>query len=176
MTLLGALLILLAIVAVLILLCAWVIRHPRKHPNEDYDERQIVLQGRANGFGLIVGSIYYIILSFYLLFTSDNQPAGDMTSLLILAGVFVVIIAIELYCMMTGALLPLNDKMNQVVGFCCFMAVLALIGVGVHIWFHGFGMGDDPTKVWEDLIKVVFFTFEVIIYRIAKWKDQREST
>ena len=174
-TLLGALLVLLGIVSALILLCVLVIRHSKNRPDEDYDERQIVFQGKANEFGLIVGGIYYTILSFYLMFTSDNQTVGDMTSLLVLAGVFVVIITIQLYCMMTGALLPLNDKTNQVVGLCCFMAVLSLIGVCVHIWFNGLGMGDEPVKVWEDLIEVVFFTFEVLIYRIAKWKDQRES-
>ena len=174
-TLWGAALIVLGIMGVLILLCTFVIRYQKNHPEKNYDERQIVYRGKAYGFGLIVCVIYYFVLSFYLMFVSSNLPEGDKISLLVLAGICVAWFAFELYCLMTGALLPLNDKMDEIFGLSCFMAVLALIGIVVHICFDGMSMGDDPTGVWGDLIKAAMFTSQAVIYKIAKQRDQRES-
>lgn len=174
-TLWGALLILLGFVGVLVLLCAWMIRYQNNHPSKHYDERQIAFQGKSYAFGLVVGGIYYTVFSFYLLAASDNLPEGGMISLLVLTGVLISLTATELYCMMTGALLPLNDKMDQIFGFSCLMAALALIGIIVHICFDGMSIGDDPVGVWKDLIQFVWFTFQAIIYRIAKWRDQRQT-
>lgn len=174
MALWGALLILLGLVGALMLLCALVIHYQKNHPNKHYDERQILFQGKSYAFGLIVGAVYYMILSFYLLFCSDQLPDGDIISLLVLAGIPAVCISFELYSMMTGALLPLNDKTDQIFAFSCFMAVLAFVGIVVHICFDGMRMGDDPAKVWEDLIQFVWFASQAAIYRIAKWRDKRD--
>lgn len=175
MKLWGVLLILLGAVAALVLICSISIRFQRKHPTVNYDERQEAYRGKAYGFGLIIGGIYFIILSFGLLILPDAQLSGDVLSLIIMAGILLTIIALDLYCMMTGALLPLNDKVDQVIITSYILAGLKLFGLAAHIWFHGIGMGDDHVGAWKDMIITAYFTFQAVIYLIAKRRSKREA-
>ena len=167
--------ILLGAVAALLLVCKMKIRFERKRRNNDFDERQQLFHGRAYGFGLAIGGIYFVILSCGLLIFGEAQFSGDALSLIILAGIMLTVIAVNLYCMMTGALLPLNSVMNPAISLSYTFAALELIGIVSHIWFHGMRMGDDPIGVWEDLTGTVFWGFHAIIYMIAKGRDKREA-
>ena len=171
----SVLLILLGAVALLMLACKLTIRLERKRCSNDFDERQQLFQGRAYGFGLVMGGIYFVILSSFLLIFGDAQFSGDALSLIILAGIMLTVIAVNLYCMMTGALLPLNSVMNPAINLSYTFAALELIGIVSHIWFHGMGMGDDPIGVWEDLTGTVFWVFHAVIYMIARSRDKREA-
>lgn len=175
MTIWGALLILLGVVALLLLACRMTIRFKRKRQNSSYDERQEIFQGKSYGFGLAVGGIYFLILSFVLLVMRGTQLSGDVLSLIVMAGIMLTFMAVNIYCMMTEALLPLDGAMDSVIGICNGFAVLKLIGIITHICFHGMGMGDDPVGAWEDVTVAVFWSVHAAIYMIAKRRRKRAS-
>lgn len=175
MTIWGALLILLGTVAALALVCGRAVKFMSKHKNDAYDERQKMFQGKAYGFGLLVAAVYFMILSFGLLIVGDAKLPGDVLSLVVMAGVMLAYTAVNLYCLMTGALLPLNGLMDPVIGMSYFFAVTELFGLIVHICFHGMSMGDDPVGTWEDLTGVVFWTLHAVMYMIARRREKRNS-
>lgn len=171
----GALLILLAAVAALVLICGMTVRVKRKHQRSDYDERQILFQGKAYGFGLIIGAVYFVFLSSALLLKGESKLNADLLSLIVWDGILLTYTAVNVYCLMTGALLPLNNAINPVLGMSYAFAILKLIRLITHICFHGMSMGDDPMDTWEDLTGVVFWTLHAAMYMIAKRREKRES-
>ena len=108
MTVWIALLILLGTVGALMLFCRMSVNFKTKRQNDAFDERQKIFQGKANGFGMGVGVIYFGILSFFLLIMGDKKLTADFLSMIIWGGILLTYTAINLYCLMTGALLPLN--------------------------------------------------------------------
>ena len=175
MTIWGAVLILMATVAALALICERTVKFKGKRQDDAYDERQKIFQGKAHGFGLSVAAIYFMILSFGLLIVGDAKLPGDVLSLVVMAGVMLAYTAVNLYCLMTGALLPLNGLMDPVIGMSYFFAVTELFGLIVHIYFHGMSMGDDPVGAWEDLTGVVFWTLHAVMYMIARRREKRDA-
>lgn len=172
MTVWLALLILLGAVSVLLLVCRMCVNYKAKPQNEGYDERQKLYQGKACGFGLAVGSIYYLILSFVLLIPGKRELNAEFLSMIVLAGTMLAYTAVNCYCLMTGALLPLNNAVIPVFDLSCIFAALKLFVLGVHIIFHGMSMGDDPVDTWEDLLELVFWTLHAAMYLIAKRREK----
>ena len=175
MTIWTALLILLGAVAALALLCRGTVRFVSKRRNEAYDERQKLYQGKAYGFGLIVGAVYFVILSSVLMVLGETKLTADFLSLIILAGILLSYTAVNCYCLMTDALLPLNSVKDSVIGLSYAFAAMALFGLGRHIIFHGMSMGDEPIDTWEDLLGVVIWTLHAFMYMIAKRREKRNA-
>ena len=175
MSVITALLILLGVVAAMAMICERTVHFKSKRQNDAYDERQKLYQGKANGFGLGIGVIYYGILSSVLLFMGDKKLTADLLSMLIWAGILLAYTAVNCYCLMTGALLPLNSARDSVIGVSYPFAALALFHLVTHFFFHGMSMGDDPVETWEDLIGVVFWTLHASMYLIAKRREERAA-
>lgn len=175
MTIWGALLILLGVIAAVALICERTVKYEGKHQNDVYDERQKIFHGKVHGFGLGVGVIYFGILSTVLMIMGEQKLTADLLSMIILGGLLLAYTAMNLYCLMNGALLPLNGAVNPVLGMSYAFAILKLIGLIAHICVYGMTMGDDPIDTWEDLMGVVFWTLHAVMYMIAKRREKREA-
>jgi hypothetical protein len=175
MTVWIALLILLGAVGALLLLCRMSVNFKTKRQNDAFDERQKIFQGKAYGFGLLVGAVYFVILSSVLLIMGERKLTADFLSMLIWGGLLLAYTAENCYCLMTGALLPLNSARDSVIGVSYVFAALALFHLVTHIFFHGMSMGDDPVDTWEDLMGVVFWTLHASMYLIAKRREKRDA-
>ena len=170
-----ALLILLGAVGALMLFCRMSVNFKTKRQNDAFDERQKIFQGKAYGFGLLVGAVYFVILSSVLLIMGERKLTADFLSMIIWGGILLTYTAVNCYCLMTGALLPLNSARDSVIGVSYVFAALALFHLVTHIFFHGMSMGDDPVETWEDLIGVVFWTLHASMYLIAKRREERDA-
>lgn len=175
MTIWIALLILLGTVAAMALICERTVHFKSKRQNDAYDERQKIYQGKANGFGLGIGVIYFGILSTVLLIMGERKLTADLLSMLIWAGILLAYMAVNFYCLMTDTLLPLNGAMDPVLGLSYAFAILKLIPLFVYICVYGMSMGDDPIDTWEDLMGLVFWTLHAVMYRIAKRREKRDA-
>ena len=175
MTVWIALLILLGAVGALLLFCRVSVHYKTKRQDDAFDERQKLYQGKAYGFGLLVGAVYFVILSSVLLIMGERELTADYLSMLIWGGILLAYTAVNCYCLMTGALLPLNSARDSVIGVSYPFAALALFHLVTHIFFHGMSMGDDPVETWEDLIGVVFWTLHSSMYLIAKRREGRDA-
>lgn len=175
MTVWIALLILLGTVAAMALICERTVHFKSKRQNDAYDERQKIYQGKANGFGLGIGVIYFGILSTVLLIMGERKLTADLLSMLIWAGILLAYTAVNFYCLMTDTLLPLNGAMDPVLGLSYAFAILKLIHLFVYICVYGMSMGDDPIDTWEDLMGLVFWTLHAVMYRIAKRREKRDA-
>ena len=175
MTVWIALLILLGTVGALLLFCRMSVNFKTKRQDDAFDERQKIFQGKANGFGVGVGVIYFGILSFFLLIMGDKKLTADFLSMIIWGGILLAYTAINLYCLMTGALLPLNGAMDPVLGMSYVFAGMKMIILITHVCFYGMSMGDDPVDTWEDLMGLVFWTLHASMYLIAKRREERAA-
>ena len=175
MTVWIALLILLGAVGSLMLFCRVSVHYKTKGQDNAFDERQKLYQGKAYGFGLLVGAVYFVILSSVLLVMGERELTADFLSMLIWGGILLTYTAENCYCLMTGALLPLNSARDSVIGVSYVFAALALFHLVTHIFFHGMSMGDDPVDTWEDLMGLVFWTLHASMYLIAKRREKRDA-
>ena len=172
MTVWIALLILLGTVGALLLFCRISVHYKTRRQDDAFDERQKLYQGKAYGFGLLVGAVYFVILSSVLLIMGERKLTADFLSLIIWGGILLAYTAVNCYCLMTGALLPLNSARDSVIGVSYPFAALALFHLVTHIFFHGMSMGDDPVDTWEDLMGLVFWTLHASMYLIAKRREK----
>ena len=175
MSVITALMILLGTVATLLLFCRISVHYKTKRQDNAFDERQKLYQGKAYGFGLLVGTVYFVILSSVLLIMGERKLTADFLSMIIWGGILLAYTAVNCYCLMTGALLPLNSARDSVIGVSYPFAALALFHLVTHFFFHGMSMGDDPVETWEDLIGVVFWTLHASMYLIAKRREERAA-
>ena len=175
MSVITALMILLGTVATLLMFCRISVHYKTKRQDNAFDERQKLYQGKAYGFGLLVGAVYFVILSSVLLFMGDKKLTADLLSMLIWAGILLAYTAVNFYCLMTDTLLPLNGVMDPVLGLSCAFAILKLIHLFVYLCVYGMSMGDDPIDTWEDLMGVVFWTLHAVMYMIAKRREKRDA-
>jgi hypothetical protein len=175
MTVWIALLILLGTVGALLLFCRMSVHYKTKRQDNAFDERQKLYQGKAYGFGLLVGAVYFVILSSVLMNMGEKKLTADFLSMIIWGGILLAYTAINLYCLMTGALLPLNGAMAPVLGMSYVFAGMKIIILIAHVCFHRMSMGDDPVDTWEDLVGLVFWTLHASMYLIAKRREERAA-
>lgn len=94
----------LAGLAALAVFVAWV---EKKRPNEEYDERQKLIRGKAYRFGFYVGLVFYIAAFAYL---ESGQELPMKTSTVLFLGLLIQLLAFHIYCLVENAALPLGDK------------------------------------------------------------------
>lgn len=175
MTVWIALLILLGTVGALLLFCRISVHYKTKRQDDAFDERQKLYQGKAYGFGLLVGAVYFVILSFVLMNMGEKKLTADFLPMIIWGGILLTYTAVNCYCLMTDTLLPLNGAMNPVFDMSCVFAGMKMIILIAHVCFHGMSMGDDPVDTWEDLMGLVFWTLHASMYLIAKRREERDA-
>jgi len=99
MELLVAVLLMIGAVALVFGVCALCL-HLEKGLPEEYDERQQVARGKGYRLAFFVGLFYYIGASAYVIIA--DAPAIASASL-IMAGLAVMLMALEFYCVLTHA-------------------------------------------------------------------------
>lgn len=171
----GALLILLGLVAVVVLACVLTIHYQKKHPDKRYDERQELSRGKAYGFGLAVGVIYYLIICICCISAGDIQMPTMMLSPILLTGILLALMAVNLYCLMTGALLPIFYNSNFTIFISYALSVMRLIMIIIATCRYETGMDVDLVSVYFDSLMVVLFATTGTFYLLAKLRDKRAS-
>ena len=181
MTLWSAFLIILGLVVVLVLTCAlWVLidkkvafrKTSANVVNGGYDERQIVLHGRASSVCVLVLSVYYGCVALYLMLC-ETQYLID-PAVLVGAGLGIGIMAYYFYCLMTDSVLPLNK--NAVVSGSGFVVggILTLLGSVVRNIGQEVPMIDNKFD-WFTFVYGVYNIVIGVVYWIAHIRDKRAS-
>lgn len=92
-----------------VLLCLASVWIEKNHPADDYDERQRLVRGRADGLSLGVGLVYFLGVLIVL----ERQVSGEKTVepyLLVVVGVLLMMVVNHTYCLIGHAALPLSQK------------------------------------------------------------------
>lgn len=158
-------------VAVLAAGCAFCVWLERKIPVKRYDERQREARGKGYRFGFWVGMAYYCIL-WIISECVDIDSKG--VGVWILAGVFLQLLAAEIYTMITGAMLPFAQKprvhvfvINFILGVMWLLNAFSTIEQQQVL----FGQYSIP---WPELIlSVTFFSWGVIY--LIDWLKRKRS-
>ena len=67
----------LAVLTGIVVLCLGVIWLEKRAPGGDMDERQRQAQGRASGFAMVLGMLYFFVVVLLLLQQVDGPVQGD---------------------------------------------------------------------------------------------------
>lgn len=120
----SALLCCFGVLAALVGLCVIVNFFQKHFESKEYDERQKVVRGRANGLAMWLGYIYFLILFACLELDVGLPLSGKM---LIFIGLMVQVLAFHVYCLLQNAALPLGQKPWASVGLYGFMGLANLL-------------------------------------------------
>lgn len=174
MNLLWAVLTVVLAVLVLIVVCGVVIRVQKKRPDRHYDERQIAARGKAYEFGFTVCVVYYALITVLMPFQADQWTIAP--HILIFVGVLFSILAVQIYCLMTDAMLPLNRSSSLLIGTSFFAGAVNLWALVSHIFREGLVVNNEPTGVWLELVMCVYCLSQATIYLIAERRSKRSDT
>jgi energy-converting hydrogenase Eha subunit C len=123
----------LGVLVAVVLLCLASVWLDKRNPSDDYDERQQIVQGKANGLSLGVGLLYCV----GILITLERQVTGEKMVepyLLVFAGIDLMIVVKHTYCLIGNAALPLSKKPLGII-----LSYIALSVCGFVRFYWGMG-------------------------------------
>ena len=172
MSVLKIMLIMLAILLGIVLLCLGVIYLERKAPSDEFDERQKLMRGNAHRLSLMVGFVYYLVVTMVLLLQVDGEKTVE-PFLLIFFGLELQLLVLHTYCLLTHSALPLSEK--PVTAIVCY-SLSGLIQLG-YIYNR---LGDFPLAMvghgsagWIHLTGGMFFIYLALMHLIRLlWKEK----
>lgn len=100
MTIWIALLLMVGALLLLLGICTIYLRVERSWPKSDFDERQQIARGKGYRFAFWVGFLYYFGVDIYVIFVDTSSAVSGS---LMLAGLMVMVSALEFYCILTHA-------------------------------------------------------------------------
>lgn len=118
MNILIAVLIMIGVVLLILGICALCIWFERSFPANDYDERQQIARGKGYRFSCYITLLYYAAVSIYV---ATADPSSAVTSSLMMAGLVVMLLALELYCLLNRV--GLAKWVNPVSTIVCFFGI-----------------------------------------------------
>jgi len=171
MTAMGVILICIAVLAVLVLICAVALWWNRSGENKSYDERQLVEQGRARAVADTVEMVYYFCLMVYLTYTGygnmETLPVFD----LIFIGLLIQFMTYHIYCLMTHALLPFGQSPILTICTSMLMSLVQFGYYGLDNWGEAPGSGELEVL---HLVAGTAFAFYALLHLIALLRKERE--
>ena len=93
--------------AVIFVICALAIWIEKKYPGEKYDERQKQARGNAYRLTVICGMVYHILAAVVC---GMEDVSGDIWFMLIMYGVIGEAMILHVYCFLTHAAMPLDER------------------------------------------------------------------
>lgn len=181
MTMIYGMLFIIGIILFTVFWCRWFLNTAQKRIDKAavkgvwYDERQVAAHGKAFEFATTVAAIYF--LGAYVCFKvwqfQGCEPKIE-PSVLMMGGVWIVLVAYHLCCLMTDSVLPLGNYAFPIVGYIAVGILNILFGLisGVAYGLPLTGKGSDT---WERLIIGFAFLSIGIIHLIARSRSKRDS-
>ena len=173
MTILGALLIPVGVLTALMISCFAMVRYQKKRSSEQYDERQSGARGKAYGFGVLVGVVYYAWLSIFMESTKST-PLLIRDSEFVLVGIMLIMLAVDMYCFFSEALLPFGG--NSVTAVSCFsvLAAFKLADIVIYVISHNTQIAEEDDFVIRSMIAMYWVTMAAL-HLLAYFRDKRGS-
>ena len=164
----------LAVLAGIVVLCLGVIWVEKRFPGGEMDERQRQAQGRASGFAMVLGMLYFFAVVLLLLRQVDG-PKTVEPWLLVFIGILLMVTADHTYCLLCYASLPLSQS-----------PVLSIVGYGLtgaiqllYVWHATAKMPlswtGHGTSGWIHLLTGISFLYLSLIHLIQYLRDRREG-
>lgn len=174
MTAMGVILICIAVLAVLVLICAVSLWWNRSGENKAYDERQLVEQGRARVVAGTVGEIYFFLLMVLLFDENSWLTQRIPLYLVIFIGLMIQSMVYHIYCVMTHALLPFGKSPVLTISTSVLMSLIQFgyYAMDYQMERHIPGVLDQDSLL--HLILGVVFAFYALIHLIALLRKERE--
>lgn len=82
----------------------------KKHPSEQYDERQQAARGKAYGWALLTGFAYFVVILLLDLLLPNGLQAS--LALIVTAGISLEAFVLGCYCIFHDAYLPLTKSLK----------------------------------------------------------------
>ncbi len=169
MTVIQVGLLLIGAVITLGILCWGVIKVEKAFPSEKYDERQLLARGRAYRVSFWMGFLYDM---FVLLFAITK--GGESAYVLFFLGLSLRAMVFHLYCLLTGAALPMSEKPAITIGCYAVMALMYMtrfmeLDFGTELTF-----AREDSRIWLSLIMSVFFSSLSVLHLINFLRDRKE--
>lgn len=170
--------------AVMVLLAIISIWSEKRRQQQEYDERQEQIQGKAAMFALLLGSCYYLGLFAAMTF-AEMLPLPEST--LLILGLCLQLLSYHLYCLVRGIGLPLNQTrwmmpvvygFNGITQFILFRNNMRYLEA-----FHAYSEVEpnhtlpdpgDGASIWLQLIMAVTFMAMAVIYLIPLLREERD--
>lgn len=157
----------------IVLFCLGVIYLEKKAPGEEFDERQKIMRGNAHRLSLMVGFVYFLVVTAVLIRQVDGEKTVE-PFLLIFFGLEIQLLVLHTYCLLTHSALPLSEK--PITAIVCY-TVSGLIQLG-YIFNR---LGDFPLAMvgygssgWIHLTTGVFFLYLALMHLIALLHKEKE--
>lgn len=169
MTVLKAVLIMLAVLLASAALCWVCLWFEKKAPTEDYDERQQIAHGKAAGVSLWTGIVYFFVVIYWM--KEDKLPAEGY--LVVFAGLVLQLMVHHIYCLMTHSALPLSQKPWVTIGNYAILATVWILRATMYDpdWdrsLHGAGSG-----FWATVLGAFSFSSLAVMHLISLlWKEK----
>ncbi len=173
--------VLLSAILLVMLLCAWFLRYEKKRAEAanqkgmGFDERQVGEQAKAGEFAFVVAGIYFLIVYFLLSFW-DLQHIEPIVkpATLIFGGIWLMMLSNSIYCLMTDALVPMDNGPIPATG-SIVCGVLIMLGAVIGTdFFREPLFGEDSYRLEQLLYGVALLTLG-IVKKIARSRSERET-
>ena len=155
-----------------------------RRENEEYDERQKLIQGKAWQYAATVGIIYYMGIFAGMEF-EWNLRLG--TSMLVFIGVVTMVLCYHIYCVVRGGCLPVFQKAGRMIGIYSVLSILQFVdfrrkqqyieAYEVYTAYVPDTDLPDPGNgelAWICLIMSVTFAVMAVLYFIALYMESKD--
>lgn len=166
--------VILGVLSGIILLCLCVAWIDKKHPSDEFDERQKIVQGKASSLSLVVGAIYFVISLIPMI----HQVEGTKTIepyLLVMIGILLMLVVNHTYCLIGQAALPLSQK--PLANIICH-TIMGLID----LWYFYVSAGMIPlswvgkgSKPFIYLFIGIDFLYLALTHTIQYFRDRKAA-
>lgn len=181
MTVLYGILAIIGVIVFVTLWCILALKTSQKRVNRAaakgtwYDERQVAAHGKAYEFATTVAAVYF--LAVYVCFKvwqfQDCEPKIE-PAVMMIGGIWIVLFAYHLCCLMTDSALPLGDNAYPLVGYIVVGILNILYGV-LSGALYGLPLTGEGSDAWERLIMGFAFLSVSIIHLIARSRSKRDQ-
>lgn len=145
--------------------CLWV---EKRLPVEKFDERQTADRCKGYRFAFFVGLVYYVAVFFYISVT--DAPSAVARSL-IPVGLAVMLMAVEFYCVLTHAAIPIwGSPVKAMAGYFLIGAGnlgRALFNLLAESWRYA-----DTTWLYADLFMGVCILGIGLVYLVQYLRNK----
>ena len=156
----------------IVLLCLAVIYLERKAPSEEFDERQKIMRGNAHRLSLVVGFVYFLVVTAILI----RQVEGEKTVepfLLIFFGLEVQMLVLHTYCLLTHSALPLSGKPVTTIVCYVFSGLIQLGYIANRLGDFPLSLVGQGSAGWIHLTGGVFFLYLALMHALRLlWKEK----
>ena len=163
----------LGVFALTVLLCAGVIWLEKRFPSAEYDERQKQAKGNASRLGIIVGMLYFAVVTAVLI-RQVEEPKTVEPYLLVFVGILLMMTVDHTYCFLTHASLPLSQK--PITAILCYASsgVVQLVYIWNALDRFPLSLVGYGSAGWIHLLTGIVFLYLSVMHLVQYLRDRKE--